>query len=444
MDLTSVVWRSLRRGTLVAAALVAAIAVASAVGLVGPGADAASASVVAPSAVIERPSVTVSDRGGQVTVTATVDRAVSCTLSSTPALRGWARVFPCRHALIRRTAVIPPDLGPTRRFVLWVTVSGTGGRIARGETVRQLGAPAPVVVPLAVSTTTLASATVGGLYSVQLAASGGAPPYVWSLVAGALPAGLSLSPGGLVSGVPEVAGVATIDVVVRDPRSAVPQAATMVLSLTVVEPAAPVVETFNWSGYEVSGGPFTAASATFDVPDLVAGTSPASTSEWVGIDGSGNTSLIQAGVQESVQPGSSVAVEAWWEILPAPETPIPLTVEPGDAVQVSLADAGGGVWTISVTDTTTRQSFTTEQSYGGPADSAEWIVEAPSSTSTGSVVTLGDFVPDVTFTDPTFSGDATGRVEDVLVQGGAVVSIPSALGPNGFAVAYGAAAPPAP
>ncbi len=427
-----------------ALALADGVAVAAAV-LAGAGpAAAAVTAVAAPSAVVVRPSVAVPDRGGPVAVAVAVDRAASCELSSSPVVRGWARSFPCRRALVRRTAIIPPDLGRARRFVLWIAVSGPGGRIVRGETVHQAGAPAPAAVPLVVSTTVLAPATLGTPYSAQLAASGGSPPYIWALAAGSLPAGLSLSPGGLVSGVPELPGVATLEVVVRDGASTEPQSATAVLSLSVVEPALPVVATRNWSGYEVGGGPFTAASASFDVPDLVARAGPASTSEWVGVDGSGNTSLIQAGVEESVQPGSSVDVEAWWEILPAPATPIPLAVAPGDTVAVSLASGGGGIWTISVTDTTTGQSFTTAQSYGGPADSVEWIVEAPSTASSGAVLTLGDYAPDVTFSDPTFSGDATSRVEVVLVQGGAVVSVPSALGPSGFAVAYGATAPPPP
>lgn len=39
-------------------------------------------------------------------------------------------------------------------------------------------------------------------YSYQLDAWGGTPPYAWSLAAGQLPGGLSLSPGGILAGVP--------------------------------------------------------------------------------------------------------------------------------------------------------------------------------------------------------------------------------------------------
>ena len=68
-----------------------------------------------------------------------------------------------------------------------------------------------IVEPLIVTTTSLPSADVGFDYldfssetglPVQLAASGGAPPYTWSLVNSLLPGGLSLSSDGIISGVP--------------------------------------------------------------------------------------------------------------------------------------------------------------------------------------------------------------------------------------------------
>ena len=69
---------------------------------------------------------------------------------------------------------------------------------------------------------------------------------------------------------------------------------------------------------------------------------------------------------------------AWWEILPASSTPIStLTISPGDTVCASITEGTGSEWTLSITDETTEAQFTTTQSYGGPADSAEWILERP-------------------------------------------------------------------
>jgi hypothetical protein len=58
-------------------------------------------------------------------------------------------------------------------------------------------------VPVVIDTASLPDAVVGMPYSQQLAASGGTAPYTWALSGGtALPAGLSLSPSGLISGTP--------------------------------------------------------------------------------------------------------------------------------------------------------------------------------------------------------------------------------------------------
>jgi hypothetical protein len=53
-----------------------------------------------------------------------------------------------------------------------------------------------------VGTGSLPEARVGEGYQVVLVASGGTPPYSWSLAGGTLPDGLSLSTSGVLSGVP--------------------------------------------------------------------------------------------------------------------------------------------------------------------------------------------------------------------------------------------------
>ena len=58
---------------------------------------------------------------------------------------------------------------------------------------------------------------VGVSYSFQLSAQGGVPPYTWSTVDNTtLPAGLSLSAGGLLTGTPTAAGNSTVDFQVTD------------------------------------------------------------------------------------------------------------------------------------------------------------------------------------------------------------------------------------
>jgi hypothetical protein len=70
---------------------------------------------------------------------------------------------------------------------------------------------------LAITTTQLPSGTQNISYSTTLAASGGMPPYTWSVISGMLPAGLSLgSNSGTISGTPTIPGTSTFTVQVTD------------------------------------------------------------------------------------------------------------------------------------------------------------------------------------------------------------------------------------
>jgi Putative Ig domain len=75
--------------------------------------------------------------------------------------------------------------------------------------------------------------------SQTLTASGGAPPYSWSLASGSLPAGLSLSSGGIVSGTPTAAGSFNFTVRVTD-TSVAQQTAQKDFSLTIVSVGSPL------------------------------------------------------------------------------------------------------------------------------------------------------------------------------------------------------------
>jgi len=74
-----------------------------------------------------------------------------------------------------------------------------------------------IATPVSITTTSLPGATAGQQYTADLAASGGTQPYSWSLSAGSLlPAGLSLSSGGVISGTPVSSGVFNFSVQVTD------------------------------------------------------------------------------------------------------------------------------------------------------------------------------------------------------------------------------------
>lgn len=80
------------------------------------------------------------------------------------------------------------------------------------------GGPPPA--SLSATTSALPAGQVGTQYNASLAASGGTLPYQWSLSAGSLPAGLSLTSAGVIGGKPtRAANGAAITVQVRDSGS---------------------------------------------------------------------------------------------------------------------------------------------------------------------------------------------------------------------------------
>jgi hypothetical protein len=93
---------------------------------------------------------------------------------------------------------------------------------------------------LAIQASTLPDAVQGLAYSQGLAATGGAPPYTWSVSSGSLPDGLGLDPAsGIISGVPTGTGPSTFTVQATDSASPASQTATETLTLSV-DPTSPL------------------------------------------------------------------------------------------------------------------------------------------------------------------------------------------------------------
>ncbi len=86
----------------------------------------------------------------------------------------------------------------------------------------------------------LPSGTVGVAYSETLAASGGNPPYSWSMTVGALPNGLTLSSSGMIAGTPTAAGTANFTVQVSD-SSAETASASFSLTIATANSSQPVI-----------------------------------------------------------------------------------------------------------------------------------------------------------------------------------------------------------
>jgi hypothetical protein len=98
-----------------------------------------------------------------------------------------------------------------------------------------LSTPETIVIAApAVTTLTLSgnppAGTVNTAYATTFAATGGTAPYTFSLLSGALPAGLTLSPTGVVTGTPTTAGVAVFTLQATDGNG---DKGTAVFSVTI-------------------------------------------------------------------------------------------------------------------------------------------------------------------------------------------------------------------
>ena len=220
------------------------------------------------------------------------------------------------------------------------------------------------------------------------------------------------------------------------------------------------VSSTNWSGYAVTGSSVSSVSGVWTVPTMTAGTSSTTTyyaAFWVGIDGYSSSTVEQTGILAETT-GATTTYLAWFEFYPSPmyeivqtttvnhrTTTTPAPVAAGDVISASvkysgtsggpdfggpnsilgssnpILDATGSVlnnpanafnnpsnafgrstseFTITITDESTAHGWTysTSSSVSGAArSSAEWIAEAPSSSS--GVLPLANFgnTPGVSF-----------------------------------------------
>jgi hypothetical protein len=158
-----------------------------------------------------------------------------------------------------------PNISGTFQFTLRVT-DAAGTSLTKDFAI-QIGTSLTIV------TGSLGPLGTGVSSSQQLSASGGVPPYTWTLAAGALPPGLTLSASGSISGTPTTAGTYGFTVRVTDGSSATAQQAfTLIVASSFAISACPAGNAIQGQSYS------SAPSATGGQPPytwtLAAGTLP--------------------------------------------------------------------------------------------------------------------------------------------------------------------------
>ena len=255
-----------------------------------------------------------------------------------------------------------------------------------------------VLAPLAITTTSLPAAVVGGDYSANLVASGGTGAYTWSGGTG-LPTGLHLNPDGSITGVAAgPVGVFPFSATVSDPGPPAQGTNATNLSISVV-PATPAPPTsltaissppssviLSWSpstssvaGYNVyraavSGGPYT------KLPSV--GPTTLAFTDSTGAGGQTYYYVVTAFNSNNVESGRSNEVSAAIAI-------VPLFVGlAGDAVGDAGGSANPDLVFASVTtfnDNTVKLGVQFAPGTFNPQTSqAEFLLDTDQNTATGS------------------------------------------------------------
>jgi prepilin-type N-terminal cleavage/methylation domain-containing protein len=174
-----------------------------------------------------------------------------------------------------------------------------------------------VSVPLTLNTTSFPNGTAGTAYSQTLSVSGGTAPYTWSLNAGSLPAGLTLSSGGVISGTPSTAATSNFTIRVVDSASPTHNGLNQALSITINAPLA--ISTTSLPGGTVgsaysqtlsASGGATPYSWSLSAGSLPPGLSLSSGGSITGSAVTGGTSNFTVMVTDSASPTHNTATQA--------------------------------------------------------------------------------------------------------------------------------------
>ena len=168
----------------------------------------------------------------------------------------------------------PPPPGCAATGTYSFTVQALDSSLPSGQIVQQtLSINVQAPAPLAITTTILPSGTTAAAYNLPLQASGGIPPYTWSVTSGLLPSGLTLSPNGTLSGVPVLATTTAPDqftVQVQDSEASATAPVSQALSIAITAGSTndnsliTGAYSFLFNGFDTSGAVMIAGSITTD------------------------------------------------------------------------------------------------------------------------------------------------------------------------------------
>ncbi|WP_448112323.1 putative Ig domain-containing protein [Mesorhizobium amorphae] len=302
------------------------------------------------------------------------------------------------------------SLGPTGALSGTPTASGNfsftvTASDANGQTGSRPYTLTVDVPTLTVSPTTIPSGTAGTAYSQALSASGGNAPYSFAVTAGALPAGLTLSSTGALSGTPTVSGNFNFTVTATDSTTGTPGSASVAYTLTIAAPTIalapatlpagqygiPYTQALTASGgtvpysFAVTGGalpPGIALSSTgvFSGTPTVVGSSnfTVTATDHFGFTGSTAYTLVITNNPPVANPDTAETLDG------QPVTINVLANDTGTITSIAIASAPAhGTATVSGTEIV----YTPAASFVG-SDSLQYTATGPGGTTAPALVTI--------------------------------------------------------
>ena len=231
--------------------------------------------------------------------------------------------------------------------------------------------PTSITVSAGVSTTFAAppGAVVGTAYTDTLTATGGTTPYTWSVNAGSLPPGITLTSAGVLKGTPTTAGSYPFSVNVVDANNGIATTpitlvVTAALSLSFPAPPSGMVGIAYTDTLTATGGttPYTWSVSAGTLPAGI--TLNASTGVLAGTPTAAGTSsftikVTDAASQTATEP-TSITITAGPLTITAPSSAVLPSASPGGSTSAQLGTVtvndfrgmAAASWTATITATT--------------------------------------------------------------------------------------------
>jgi uncharacterized protein YhjY with autotransporter beta-barrel domain len=356
-----------------------------------------------------------------------------------------------------------PTAGGAFNFSIRTTDSTTGTGPHNGTRAYSFTVNAPTV---SLAPTSLPSGVQGSAYAETITASGGTASYAYAITSGALPAGLSLSAGGVITGTPTVNGSFPLTVTATDSSTGTgPYTGSRGYTLVIAAPPAPVANAVSQTvGYNSTNTAITlnitgGAAASVATPGLPTHGTVNVVGTTITYTPTTNYGGPDSFTYTATNPGGTSAAATVTITVSAPT----ITVDPaslpngttGVAYSQSVSAAGGsGAFTYAVTSGAAPAGLTLSPAgvlSGTPSGTGPYnftVTATDTSTGNGPYTGARAYTVTIITPDPPIAGavsatvayDSVGNPITLNLTGGAPTSVAvSTPATNGTASAVGTA-----